>query len=291
MPAAADVPPPPPLAPAGLAWGLIVTTGLTRGAELVSRALEVSRRTGAPYVERRGGIDRLLSQTGAELCYVVSHERDSIQDRGDPTLFVHPGLFYLKRSDGVEHPLIRAVAPVGEAPLERVIDGTLGLAGDALHLAAMLGCPVVGVEANPALCCLVEDGLKRLGAAERRKWAAAARRIEVTCGQAEAYLASQPDASADVVYLDPMFRQPLASQPGFGLLRRLADHRPPTDALFAQAWRVARRRVVLKIRGADPPPDAAPPGGWTRFERGQAVDYLVADRSLPPQGAPPRIRC
>lgn len=274
-------PPPNPDLPAPLVLGrdLLVTQAHSAAAPLIHRAQQIAARLGARWVPRDRGIRTLLRRYGATLAYVVTHERESVED-GAEALFLHPGLYYLKRTDGRDHPLVRAVAPREGVDIRRVVDGTLGMCGDALHLAATLGAQIHGVEASPVLVCLAEEGLARI-AAQRRRLAAAARAIEVSCDDTREALRGMAAGSADVVYLDPMFRAPLGSQPGFSLLRRLADPSPVDRALLVEALRVARRRVVLKVRGADPPPVEDPPGpGWNRWIRGGAVDYFVIEIEL-----------
>ena len=181
----------------------------------------------------------------------------------------------LQRGRG--HPLIEAVCPSGEAPPERVIDATLGLAKDALHVATVLGCPVTGLERVRLLCCLAEDGLAQL-AREDRPWSAGARRVEVVEADAAVWLAAQPTASADVVFLDPMFPRPRPAAAGFELLRAVAWPAPLSPALLREATRVARR-VVLKVPAGDPADAHSPDArAWTRRVSGTQLDYLVAER-------------
>jgi hypothetical protein len=55
-----------------------------------------------------------------------------------------------------------------------------------------------------------------------------------------------PAASVDVVLFDPMFGRALAAQPGFEMLRRLANPSPLRADVLAEARRVARRVVLVK---------------------------------------------
>lgn len=118
-----------------------------------------------------------------------------------------------------------------------VLDGTLGLAADALvceHLVGPTG-RVIGVEASRALFLLVREGLRRAGS-----------KIEVQHGTALEVLRRQPSASVDCVILDPMFDRPKRSSEAFDMLRRFAVHEPLGADALAEARRVARRWVVVK---------------------------------------------
>jgi len=259
---------------------LIVTTTLRPSAALEARAALVAARTGWPLVPRRAALARLRQEHGAAVCYVVGSQRDELQSDAD-ALFVHPGLFYLKRDTGLSHPLIRSVAPSGGRPPIRVVDATLGLGGDALHLAWALGTSLIGLEASPVIYSLLEEGLARMASTPLRGFADPASRVHPVLVDALQWLAEQPAGSADVVYLDPMFETPLSAPPGFELFRGFAHAVTLSEELVEAACRVASARVVIKIPGASQVPD------FRRFDgrvRGGAVDYLVVEHELDARG-------
>jgi len=244
----------------------IVTTTKSRDSISMTRAEEVAQRCGLRFVERRDSLARLLLRYQAQGAYVVGAEKAELRARG-LKLSVHPSMLHHVRHVGRAHPFLRSVAPPGEE-VERVIDATLGLAKDALHLATFLECQVVGLETSSILACLCEDGLARLGP----YWSAGGARVEVVQTESRAWLDAQEPASADVVVLDPMFEAPQAAAAGFDLLRGLAHEAPLSLPLVEAAARVATRRVVLKLpRGAQPPPGS---GTWSRI-RGQRLDYFA----------------
>jgi hypothetical protein len=137
-----------------------------------------------------------------------------------------------------EDPLQR----VGEiGPGERVVDATLGFAQDARVAAHLVGAggSVLGIESSLPLAVLADATL-------RRESSPVSARIEVRHGDSGALLQEMPAGSADVVLFDPMFGRALSAQPGFEVLRRLADPSPLTPATLAEACRVARRVVLIK---------------------------------------------
>lgn len=225
-----------------------VTTSLRATEPELARAAQLSERLGWPLRPR----ERLRLDDGA-LTYVVARNRERL-DGGGESLFVHPGMLAAKLNFRDVHPLSQALAGA-----RTLLDGTLGLAGDALHAAA-LGLEVTGVEASPALFSLAEEGLPRL--ARDPVAGPAAARIRALHGRAELVLAGFPDDHFDAVMLDPMFRRPAAAQPGFSLLRAVALTEPLSPELLAQARRVGRR-VVIKTPNWGPPPcpDAQKIGG------------------------------
>lgn len=253
---------------------LIATTTYKPTPASEARAQEVAERCGLIWVPRTDSVTRLIRGQGAEGAYVVGPGRVELRDLERRRIAVHAGTYPLVAKFGREHPLVRAVAPLDEPPPARVIDATLGLAKDAIHLAGILGCEVVGLERVRLLVCLAEDGLARL-AGEGAAWSAGAARVRVEEADAREWFGRQPAASAEVVYLDPMFPRPAAAHQGWPVLRAIAWPEPLDAGLLAEARRVASRRVVLKVpAGADPREYAPLPALWTRVE-GRKLDWLV----------------
>lgn len=244
----------------------IVTTTKGRDPSSETRAREVAQRCGLRWIERRDSLARLLRKHAADGAYVIGPRKAELRAR-DLKLSVHPSMLHHVRHVGRAHPFLRSVAPEGEG-VERVIDATLGLAKDALHVATFLECQVTGLEASPILACLCEDGLERLDP----YWEAGAERIEVVQTESCRWLEAQPANSADVVVLDPMFAAPRAAAAGFELLRELAHPAPLGPELLAAAARVGRK-VVLKLPRGEQPPRGF--GTWSRL-RGQSLDYFAA---------------
>jgi hypothetical protein len=236
-------------------------------------------------VERQAW-QRLFADSGATHLYVVGRAHEELRGPSGATCFVQEGLLSTKLADsGPRHPLLRALAGGGrtdggrpdrpdrpdEAGCASLVDCTLGLANDALHAAVALGARVLGNEGSPVIHALLEEGLPRLA----RTWPEAAR-IGLAFGPALDLLRALPDASHDVVMLDPMMSRPRRSAPSFALLRDVAVGDRATPELLAEAQRVARKRVVLKLgKGAPRPPGAE---AFTRNEPGAHVRYWVADR-------------
>lgn len=231
----------------------IIVASANAGDAVQNRVTEVSSNTGWPAVERRGSLARVLREHGADLAYVVAVGGEWVTD-GQRRLSVERGLLHAKVDAGERHPLLRAVGAG-----HRVLDGTLGLAGDALHLAA-LGRDVVGAEVSPVVFELVTAGLQRL------EVPAAARIRPVRGAAREIYDAYGP---FDVVFLAPMFEAPARAAPGFELFRDVADHRP----FDAAKWADIEARLVIRVEKGV----VAPIDGMTSIP-GKAVDYWVRDR-------------
>ena len=182
----------------------------------------------------------LLRQARAVI--VFGNHRVELWDEHGHTAF-HEGLAGLRLSRYARgertDPLVRAA---DFRPGDSVLDGTLGLAQDALVAARAVGPGgrVLGIERSAALHALVDSGLRA------RPADPLACRIEALRGESAQVLASFPPGAFDVVLFDPMFGRSQGAQPPFQLLRRHACHAPLTPELLALGRRVARRVVVVK---------------------------------------------
>lgn len=215
---------------------------------LKAEVRRVAARWGLPVYERpwKRGLSKVI---GAQArAFLVRTERGWTLLDGEGALGVSPGLamLRLKRlAGGAPHgdPLL---AVAGIRPGETIVDATVGLGADARVLAAAAGPAgrVVGLEASLPLAVLLAEGL-----ALEPPWPHSAP-ITVHHGRAEAWLASAPDRSADVVYFDPMFTRHRRASPAFSELRRFAEPGAPSPSAIDEATRVARRLVLMK--SADP---------------------------------------
>lgn len=259
---------------------LIVTTGGRPTPALTERGQHVAAACQVPFVPRRGrSMVRLKADHEAELVYIIGHDKERLDD-GRRSLFVHEGLLKARLAGGMGQPLIRAVT--GGHTAERVVDGTLGLAIDALHLAAATGAQVLGIEAVPAIHALCVSGLPRLAAEGLQ----AAGRVTPVLGLNHERLAALPDDHADAVFLAPMFDAPAAAAPGWDLLRPLACYEPVGERVVSEALRVAPR-LAVKLAPSDRVPDAiaARDPEWIH---GRSVRYAVVlrDRQRHAEAAP-----
>lgn len=141
----------------------------------------------------------------------------------------------------------RLIQAMGRKPLllSRIVDATGGLGRDSFLLAAA-GFQVRIFERNPIIEALLADGLQR--AEEREDLQAICARIRLHRQDALDFL-QQPDAQAEIVYLDPMFPKTKTSakvKKELQLLQQLAGDDQDLDLLFTAAMETATKRVVVK---------------------------------------------
>lgn len=142
------------------------------------------------------------------------------------------------------------------------LDATLGLGTDALMAAFRVGARgrVIGIEHSAILAALVQDGLTTLAQGNYpkadnpdkiRAWLAlsdAAQHIHVQWGDHQELLAQSLTSSIDVVYFDPMFRHTRDKSDSIRPLHQVSNPQALTQETVAEAFRVARKRVILKER-------------------------------------------
>ena len=151
---------------------------------------------------------------------------------------------------GKSQAIARAVGIRGKVR-PAVADLTAGLGGDAFVLAT-LGCNVRLVERHPVVVALLEDGLRRAGAAtpEGQALAAAIARMHLIRDDAGRWLKSlSADDCPDVIYLDPMFPERKKSalvKKEMRAFQQVVGDDPDADQLLPLALARARHRVVVK---------------------------------------------
>lgn len=222
---------------------MFVTTS-RRGTEVeVAEAQTIAQRLQLPY---RARVGPLQPEDGPALVVTKEH---LVIETSSGQLFFHPGM---------ARPRIRAleqgrtdvmIEAMGLTAGQSVLDCTLGLGADALVAAYVAGETgrVVGVEAVPALAEVVRIGMATYQF-KHESVVEAMRRVEVVCAEHGQYLSSLPDNAFDVVYFDPLFRDPVQETIHMQPWRELGRQQPLALDTLQQACRVARRRVVVKER-------------------------------------------
>ena len=233
---------------------MIITTGGRPDDSSRQLAAEAAIALGHPVVERKKqSVARMQEQYAADVL-VAGKNRYELYRRGmQEPFFFHPNsaAFRLKRLvKGETDPMIEAAQlRLGDS----FLDCTLGLASDSIVAASRVGetGKVLGVEADEAVAFITGRGLRSFPT-HSEQLVDAMNRIEVVSSVADTFLRSQPDASWEIVYIDPMFHQPIEESSNFTPLRQAGVHSLLTEEWMQQALRVCRRRVVVKDRFDSP---------------------------------------
>lgn len=201
-----------------------------------------------PYIERKKrSINRLQSDYDSAVL-IAGRERFELYRVGTTNpFFFHPNsaAFRLKRAlKGETDPLLEvAQLQVGDS----FLDCTLGLASDSILAAHAVGIEgqIVGIEGDRDIAFIVKEGLKSFEA-RFLELQEAMERIVVRQTTALEFLKNEGDKSWDVVYIDPMFHAPIEESGNFTPLRDIGLHHELTQEWMTEAYRVCRRRVIVK---------------------------------------------
>jgi hypothetical protein len=226
-----------------------ITTTIRVTDEIMEKAMNISRSLDTDYYPRnKMGIAKLLRRY--DLDYVLIVESDRLTLRGSEDGFYwHPNTAKLKLRALKRGEIIPMIRAMGISEGDSLLDCTLGIAGDSIVASSVLGDKgkIVGLEADKYLSFLTREGLKNYSEvdAETKGYM---ERIEVVNERYENYLKDLDDNSFDVVYMDPMFVNPNEKSSAISSLSTFADHSPLTMESLDEAKRVARKRVVVKLR-------------------------------------------
>jgi hypothetical protein len=224
---------------------------------------------------RRGRTVSGVLREGYEGVLAVSPDRVTYHHTpGAEPFFYHPGLAKNRIRSllrGEPDTLVRAAEL---KPGMTFLDATLGKATDATVAAHVVGDEgrVDGIEWHPVVAAVVREGLKRTRV-EGRALALAMARVHVMTGDHAALLRALPDRSYDVVYFDPFFPEQVAGSCDISALRQVGLREPVAAEAVDQARRIARLRVVHKVRTDRPEP--AHLAGWELVRGKRRIGYRV----------------
>ncbi|MFD1774508.1 class I SAM-dependent methyltransferase [Paenibacillus rhizophilus] len=227
---------------------MIITTGDRPLTEVAARAERLAERLGVPYAPRGNqSMSKLLSRYGDEEALVVLLQGVRLLRPDRPQLQFHPSMGFVRAKrvlKGESDPMLEAA---GMVPGDSVLDCTAGLGADALLFAVHGGerSSVTALESSLPLYALLTEGMAHY-ASGLVEVDAALRRINVVHSNHLDYLRSLPDNSVDIVYFDPMFREPLEDSAGISPLRAYANSDSLSAESVSEAVRAARKAVVLK---------------------------------------------
>ncbi|MDW0115416.1 class I SAM-dependent methyltransferase [Sporosarcina thermotolerans] len=232
----------------------IITTAGRPDETTYNLAKVASDELAYPIVERKKrSILRMQNEYEADILVAGKDRYELFRIGMDQPFFFHPNsaAFRLKRiAKGETDPLIDASQLVGG---DTFLDCTLGFASDSIIASYIIdeNGKCTGLEADPSVAFLTKTGLKKFPT-DSEKLKLAMKGIEVIHSEAIAFLCTQEDSSWDVVYIDPMFHAPIEESSNFTPLRQAGVHTALTEEWMKEAFRVCKRRVVVKERFDSP---------------------------------------
>lgn len=226
-----------------------VTTGLNGSPHLPAVAKKWASELNVPYLARlsKGNLETILLENNLDALIVATNKGPQVFSC-EGTLFFHPGMASLRIKRLMLGENDNFVEALDLKRGMKVLDCTMGLAGDATIAAHVCGDTgrVVALEASMPIWFVVTNGLLNYRDKDENL-IEAFHRIETVHTTAADYLKTVPDNSFDVVYFDPMFRHPVSSSANMVPLRPVAYDKPLEEDIIEQALRVAPV-VVVKER-------------------------------------------
>ncbi len=233
---------------------MIISTSYAPDARVVEYAKALAHESEAIYVPRaRYAIQQLQHLDAQQSLLLVTKSEIRYYYQNQKPLFFHPSLatIRIKRLLNGERDLL--VAYTQASANDHVIDCTAGLCSDAIVLSYQVGAKgkVTALESEPILALMIREGLQSYRS-DTYEINDAMRRIHVISMNHLDYLQQQASQSADIIYFDPMFRQPLHKSDAIQSIRDIANHSALTIEAIHQAKRVARKRIVMKEHRSSP---------------------------------------
>lgn len=226
-----------------------VTIGLNGSPNLPTVAKKWAADLKVPYISRplKGTLEEMLSNNGFDALIVATSKGPQVFSY-EGTLFFHPGMAALRLKKLLQGEKDNFAEALDLKRGMKVLDCTMGLAGDAIIASHICGNDglIVALEASIPIWFVVSKGLQSYQDTDDQL-ISAMRRIETIQTNAADYLKLLPDNSFDVVYFDPMFRRPVSSSANMVPLRPVAYDNPLEKNIIEEALRVAPL-VVVKER-------------------------------------------
>lgn len=226
---------------------MLVTTNYDPDEAVRLKAEEWAVKLGGIFRDRKGLSIARLQQEDTVVLVVMKNLALKAHRKGHSApFFFHPGIAMLriKRLICGDNDVMSQICAL--QPGDSFLDCTLGFGGDAMVASYVVGeqGKVVGLESEPLIAAIVEEGLSHYNAPEEVQQAM--KRIEVKQRNHLTFLQQCENNSFDIVYFDPMFFTPIERVGSIDSLRTFANGSSLTVETITEAKRVARRRVVMK---------------------------------------------
>ncbi|MCF6093128.1 class I SAM-dependent methyltransferase [Microaerobacter geothermalis] len=230
---------------------MILTSSHNISEEILKQLEYLQSEPFFTYVPRRDrSIRQMMKDYNSEIILVVTE--DGLKLYGlhwDQPFFFHPSsaVFRIKRLKHGDNDTMVESCQLQTG--DTFLDCTLGLGSDSIVASYVVGeqGKVTGIESERWIAYLVQYGIHHWKDGSQ-ELISAMKRLKVVWSDHLSYLKQLPDHSFDIVYFDPMFRQPVYSSSGISPLRQLANKEKIDINAINEAKRVAKKRVVIKER-------------------------------------------
>ena len=215
---------------------------------------ELAERLGLPFRPRHGKTIRQLEEI-LNAALLVVHSQGCYFQEDHIKLKYHMGLAPLRLQqlqNMKKDYLLEALELQGN---ETIIDATFGFGADALVMASRLlpfSGQIIGLESSLPIFYVASEGLRHYVDETGQITREICQRIQLLHQDHQSFLSRQADASADVVFFDPMFHQPVTGSIHLEGIRSFANYEILNQVSVQEAMRVSRKKVVIKERRDSP---------------------------------------
>lgn len=227
---------------------LIVTTVHKPPLSVIQMAKDMAAQMSIPFVPRDRHSLAAIREKYEVNELIVATADGPIAHTEAGEYFFHLSMAELRIKNLINGKHDHMVTAMGLKAGMSVLDCTLGLATDAIVASFVTGVngAITGLESSPVIALITRYGLQNFSVDSEADITGALRRIEVDNVDYCQYLELLPDNSFDIIYFDPMFRNPINKSSSLKPIRTLADMRPLTPEAIRQACRAAKQKVVVK---------------------------------------------
>lgn len=230
----------------------LISTSSKTNAYLIEQAKELSQLLQMPYVPRKHqSVEELLDAHHCAGALVVTKEGPSfVTKEGIPHQFhlsmAHLRLLEIDRGH-IDH-LLRAI---GYETATSVLDCTAGLGSDSAIIS--YGCPQLtrhtAIEGHPILGYITNYGFRHFQH-KNPSVTESLRRIQLVICNYQDYLEQLEHNTYDVIYLDPMFENPVYESPQFLQWRGHLLESKITPEIVELALEKSKRLVIKERKGS-----------------------------------------
>ena len=246
---------------------LIFTTSNKPNSQQIQLARSYAEKYNGFYTDRKR-ID--FASLDESFCFVIEKDGSLKIRWKDGQFFYHPSVAKIKYSSYLFNKTDPLLKILSISSSDTIVDLTMGLASEALFMAAFCKC-VTGIEGSLPIYIIVSEGLSNYGY-EYEWMKQASKKVVCIHSDLREYIRNQPNDSFDTVYCDPMFEHPKYSSSPINPLRKFAIYDPVTSEDVSHMLRIARKRVVIKARSND--------SLWERFKFSYTTDRRKSDISF-----------
>lgn len=222
---------------------IIVTTSVKTTKELDSAAKLLANNLTLQYIPRNKKTIKQLLSIATGVLVIYKNKLSYYENNSE--LFFHLDTTALKIKNSDNEPLLEII----NDKKQEILDCTMGLAGDSILL-SYYGHNVTAIEKNNIIFLITNTGLNEYNS-QNEKINDAMRKITTYNCDCLDFLKNSPENSYDVIYVDPMFSHNITESNNLAGITTLADTTFPFDEFLEEAFRVGRKKIIIKAHFKD----------------------------------------